>query len=212
MKRQTSLIIIGIIIIITIISTLYLYESLPEQIPYHFNINGEVDQYASKLVGSFLLPIISILFSILFVLVPLIEPNKKNVKKFMKEYNIFAVIIIAFFAYLQYLILYVALGNPIEMNRYISPAIGILLFFIGIMLNKAKQNYSIGIRTPYTLASKKVWNKTHKLGSKLFKVSGILCLFGIIFPKLAFYFIIVPIIISTIAVFVYSYIEFEKED
>lgn len=212
MNRRNSTLLIWVIIIITILITLSFYNQIPEQIPIHWNVNGEVDNYASKLVGSFLLPIVSIFVALIFVIIPLIEPKKENVKKFMKEYNLLAVIIVGFFAYLQYLVIYVALGNTIEMNRYITPAIGILFFFIGIMLNKAKQNYTIGIRTPWTLASKSVWEKTHKLGATLFKISGIICLFGLIIPLYAFYLILIPILASVIILFAYSYIEFSKDD
>ena len=97
------------------------------------------------------------------------------------------------------------------MGQLIAPAIGILFAYLGVLMENAKQNYFIGIKTPWTLASENVWNKTHKLGGKLFKISGIIAIFGFIFPVIAIYLVIIPIIFSTIYSVVYSYVEFKKE-
>jgi hypothetical protein len=80
------------------------------------------------------------------------------------------------------------------------------------MVENAKRNWFIGIRTPWTLSSDSVWDKTHKLGGKLFKVSGIIALFGVIFPLFAFYLVIVPVISVAFYTMLFSYLEFRKEE
>ncbi|MDD4251320.1 MAG: SdpI family protein [Candidatus ainarchaeum sp.] len=203
--NKNHLIIILIIILFSFLASFYYYQTLPEQIPIHFNANGEIDRYTTKNTGLFFIPLIEIFLTILFILIPLIEPKKTNVKKFIKQYNLFAIVMIGFFAYLHFLILLIAQGNLIDFNQFFVPAIGIVFYFIGIMIKHAKQNYLIGIRTPWTLANEEVWNKTHLIGGNLFKISGIICLFAIFFPSSGFWLILIPISISSITSIVYSY-------
>ncbi len=211
MEQKTSIIIMWILVLISILGTIYFYDNLPEIIPIHWNIDGEIDGYAPKQVGAFLLPIISLIVALIFVAIPFVEPNKKNLKKFMKQYNIMAILLIAFLAYLHYLVLYASIGEQINMSRMIAPAIGILFFYIGIVLEKAKQNYTVGIRTPWTLASEITWEKTHKLGAILFKISGIISFTGLFIPNYAFILMFFPIIISAVILVIYSFYIFRTD-
>ncbi|MBN2478112.1 SdpI family protein, partial [Candidatus Micrarchaeota archaeon] len=72
-------------------------------------------------------------------------------------------------------------------------------------------NWFVGIRTPWTLSSEEVWNKTHKMGSKLFKAAGIIAFFGIIFPVYTVYLVLIPALTSVCWLFVYSYLEYNAE-
>jgi uncharacterized membrane protein len=208
--KQMHIIIILLLILISFAGSLYYYNSLPKQMPTHWNAQGEINGYSSKNFGAFFLPIIEIVLAAIFVIIPIIEPNKKNVKKFIKQYNMFAIIMIGFFAYLHWLMLLTAQGYDINFIQFFVPAFGILFYFIGIMTKHAKQNYMIGIRTPWTLASEEVWDKTHYLGGNLFKLCGIIAFFGIIFPSIGFLLIIIPIIASAIIMVSYSYFEYTK--
>jgi len=97
------------------------------------------------------------------------------------------------------------------MPQALSPAFAILLYYSGTLTEKAKQNWFVGIRTPWTLSSEKVWQKTHKIGGKLFKICGIIALLGFFFPDLAFLFILVPLLSVCVYTIVYSYFEYKKE-
>jgi uncharacterized membrane protein len=91
------------------------------------------------------------------------------------------------------------------------PALGILFYYCGILIENTKRNWFIGIKTPWTLSSEVVWNKTHKIGGKLFKVVGIIAFLGIIFPNYAFFLILFPVIAVSIYTVIYSYFEYRKE-
>lgn len=210
MNKKTFLLILLTIIFISITGSLLFYEYIPSQMPIHWNSVGEIDAYASKEIGAFLLPIVSIIIALIFVAIPYIEPNKKNLKKFIKQYNLLGIIILVFLTYLHYLILFASIVEQINVARFLSPAIGILFFYIGIMLSKAKQNYTVGIRTPWTLASKKNWEETHKKGSTIFKVCGIIAFLGLIFPNYAVVLMLAPILISVFGLFFYSFYIFIK--
>ena len=93
----------------------------------------------------------------------------------------------------------------------LSPALAILFYFTGILIENAKRNWFIGIRTPWTMSSDKVWDKTHKIGGKLFKIAGLLALIAVFFDSYAIFVIIVPVIIVSIYTVIYSYFEYQKE-
>lgn len=104
------------------------------------------------------------------------------------------------------------LGIKIDIMLTLTPAIGILFYYLGIMIGHTKRNWFIGIRTPWTLSSDVVWEKTHKIGGKMFKVSGIIVFLGFILPKYAIFFMIVPIIFTSVYTIAYSYFEYRKEN
>jgi len=79
------------------------------------------------------------------------------------------------------------------------------------LIENAKRNWFIGIRTPWTLSSDKVWRKTHMMGGKLFKIVGVIALFGIILPKYAVFFVLIPVILVTGYLIFYSYFNYQKE-
>ncbi len=79
------------------------------------------------------------------------------------------------------------------------------------MMEKARQNWFIGVRTPWTLSSEVVWDKTNRLAGKLFKGAGVLAALGVIFPEYAILLILVPVILAAIYPVIYSYREYQLE-
>lgn len=207
--KKNELVVLAIIVV-SVIASIYLYPKMPEQMACHWNINGQVDDYMGKFWGLFLMPMIALLMFFLFALIPKIDPLKKNIKKFESYFDGFIVLIIIFFLYLHILVIAWNLGYVFNMNQMMPPALGILFFYCGILLKKAKRNWFVGIKTPWTLSSDKVWDKTHRLGSKLFMISGVIAFLSILIPEYSFWFIIVPILVFTLWLVVYSYIEHEK--
>jgi uncharacterized membrane protein len=208
--RKSEIIISGIIIISFTIG-IYYYPQMPEKLASHWNAQGQVDGYMSKFWGLFLMPIISVGMLLLFILIPRIDPLKSNIQQFRKYFDGFVVLIIVFLFYLYLLTIFWNSGNTFNMITFLSPAFAILFYYSGILIENARRNWFIGIRTPWTLSSDKVWDKTHKIGGRLFKIAGILSLLAIFFESYAIYIIIVPVIIVTIYTVLYSYFEYQKE-
>jgi uncharacterized membrane protein len=204
-------IIILAVIAISFLVGFYLYPYMPEKVASHWNIEGEVDGYMPKFWGLFLMPIISLVIFLLFLLIPKLDPLKENIKKFREYFDKFILLMILFILYIHTLTILWSFGWRFDMGQLMAPAMGILFYFAGILIGKSKRNWSIGIRTPWTLSSDLNWDKTHKLGSKLFKISGVIAFFGLLLPGLAFYLVIIPVILSAIYSFVYSYLEYQKE-
>lgn len=208
--KKITLIIFSIVVVSFLVAGYY-YNLLPDRLASHWGIDGQVNGYMGKFWGLFLMPIISLVMVLFFTLIPRIDPLKENIKKFEKEFDIFILLIVSFLFYIYVLTIIWNSGYKFNMGSLISPAIGILFFYAGSLIGKAKQNYFVGIRTPWTLASENVWDKTHLIGGKLFKASGIIALLGFFVPSLAFYFVLIPVIFSAIFCMVYSYIEYKKE-
>ena len=81
---------------------------------------------------------------------------------------------------------------------------------MGVLIEKSKRNWFVGIRTPWTLSSDRVWEKTHKIGGKLFKIAGAIVIIGMFFPDYLTWFILVPILIAAIFPVIYSYFEYRR--
>ena len=60
------------------------------------------------------------------------------------------------------------------MLMIVGLAVGTLFIIVGNYLGKTRSNFFIGIRTPWTLSSDSVWQKTHRLAGKLFMLSGLI--------------------------------------
>jgi uncharacterized membrane protein len=159
------------------------------------------------------MPMILIGCVLLFRFIPKLDPLKRNLDDFIGYYNIFIIIFSMFLFYIFILTLMFNLyTNLLNMFIYFAPAFAILIYYTGILIANAKRNWFIGIKNPWTLSSDYVWNKTHTLGGHLFKISAIICLLGIIFPSLAIWFLLFPILFSTIYVMVYSYVVYKREN
>lgn len=199
-----------VIIILSFILAIFVYPLMPSKIASHWNSNGQVNGYTTKFIGLFLMPVISLAIFFLFVLLPKIDPLKKNYAKFRKQYEAFILVITGFFFYLYVISILWNTEMKFSINQLLVPAFAVLFFYSGILMEKAKRNWFVGIRTPWTLSSKKVWDKTHQLGGQLFKLSAVISLLGLLSKDWAIVAIIAPIIVSSVSLVVYSYLLYQK--
>ena len=206
----TEFLLLGIIFISFIIA-ICIYPQMPERMASHWNAQGQVDGYISKFWGLFLMPILTLLIFLLLIAIPKIDPLKQNIDKFRKYYDGFVILIVVYMFYVYLLTLLWNTGVRFSIIQPLMPAMGILFYYIGILVENAKRNWSIGIRTPWTLSSERVWEKTHKIGGKLFKIAGIIAFIGVFFQKYAAFFILIPVISVTVYTIVYSYFEYQRE-
>jgi len=208
--RRSELITVGIVIILFAVG-IYIYPQLPDTIASHWNAQGQVNGYTSKFWGLFLLPIISVGLILLFVAIPRIDPLKANIEKFRTFYDRFVILFLVFFFYFYLLTILWNMGVQYNFNQVLAPAFGGLLYYIGVVTEHAKRNWFVGIRTPWTLSSESVWDKTHAIGAKLFKIVGVVALLGVLFPNYTIFFILVPVLIVAGYLIVYSYVVYQRE-
>ena len=209
--KTTFLIVIMLLTAITLVGLL-LWNQLPDQMASHWGADDQANGTSSKFWGVFLVPIMGTFMAALFLAIPSIDPLKANIAQFRESFNVFTILMVIFMAYVQGLTLAWNLGfTNFRMSAALLPAMGLLFFFVGDMVRKAKRNFFIGIRTPWTLSSDSVWDETHRIGGQLFKVSGILALVGALFPAYALWFMLIPLLGSTIFTVAYSYVLFQRE-
>jgi len=211
MTTKNSLIVIGLLIIVSAAIGFYFYPFFPAEVASHWGMDGEVNGYMPKFWAVTLMPLLMLGMTGLFIWLPKIDPLKENISAFRKEYNLLITAIIAFLFYINLLTLFWNAEYHFDMAAWIAPALGILWFFIGTVLPKTKRNWFMGIRTPWSLSSDRVWKETHEFGGKLFKLSGMIAILGLFFPKDALWLVLTPVIFSSVAVVVYSYISFKKK-
>lgn len=211
MKKNNFKIIFPIILILLSFGLgLYFYQSLPDIMATHWGIKGEVDGYSSKNFAVFFMPILSIFMFGLFLFLPKADPYKKNFYQFKGYYESFINIIFLFLFYIYLLTLIWNLGYQFNLVQLLSPGFALIFYYAGILMQNTKRNWFVGIRTPWTMSSDLVWEKTHKIGHKLFKSAALISLLGIVLPQFALFFILVPILLTTVFIFFYSYFEYQK--
>lgn len=215
--QKKDWILVLIILASFIVGVIY-YPNIPEQMPMHWNIHGEVDNYMSKDIGVFLFPGINLMLFILLIVLPKIDPRKKNYEQFNRVYVILRWSIVLFFSIIYLATIFYSINDTedipelLEISFIVPFLVSILFIIIGNYMGKLKDNFFVGIRTPWTLSSKTVWSKTHRLGGKLFVLSGLLGMIGsFIGGNLAFILLIVPIMATAIFIIIYSYVIFQKE-
>ncbi len=213
MTTKLTSVIVLTLIAIALIAGLALWNQLPDLMASHWNINNQVDGYMPKFWGVFLMPLITLGMLVLFLVIPGIDPLKANIAQFRETFNVFIALIVAFMLYTHGLTLAWSLGyQGFKMSAAMLPFMGVLFIAIGYLLKKARRNFFIGIRTPWTLSSDSVWDKTHQLGSVLFMISGAITLLGgLLGGVAAFWFTFVPLIGSTLFLVVYSYVLYRNE-
>jgi uncharacterized membrane protein len=159
----------------------WLWPTLPDPMPSHWNAAGEVDGYMPKFQGVALLPLVAAGTWGLMKLIPLVSPKGFRTDTFANVMNIFQVTMVAFMALVAVLVLMAASGIDVRMNQMVFAGCGIMLAVIGNYLSKVRKNFFVGFKTPWTLASDEVWNRTHRLGGKLYVAAGVVMVIGSLF-------------------------------
>ncbi|MGC8961188.1 MAG: SdpI family protein [Candidatus Bathyarchaeia archaeon] len=208
--RRTGIITLAMVLS-SFLASAYFYPRMPERMASHWNAQGEVEGYTSRFWGCFALPFILTGLSLLFAAIPKIDPLKANIEKFRKHYDGFIILALLFTLSIYIQMILWNTGVKLSPNLTFPIGLSILFFYTGILCENAKRNWFIGIRTPWTLSSERVWDKTHSIGGKLFKISGLIALLGIPLQRYAIFLILIPIILTAIYTTVYSYLEYQKE-
>ena len=143
--------------------------------------------------------------------VPRIDPLKENIEEFRKYYDGFVILFMIFMIFIYFQTILWSIGIKLSPNAYLPIAAGIMFIGVGILCENTRRNWFVGIRTPWTLSSDKVWDKTHRVGGKLFKIAGVIAIVGIFFQSYAVYFVLIPALLVAAYTIVYSYFEYKKE-
>jgi uncharacterized membrane protein len=186
------------------------YPSLPESVPIHWNAVGEADGYGPSWVGAFLFPLGMALVLLFLVVVPKIAVFKENMRAFERQYWLLGAMLELFFILFFAITLAPNYCSGFNFSQALALLLAMLFVFIGWLAPSFKRNFFVGIRTPWTLANDKVWEKTHKLGGRLFIAAGLITLLGALFPSHAFWIAITAILVAAVAAVAYSFLLYRK--
>ncbi len=189
----------------------YIWNDLPEKVPMHWNLKGEIDRYGHKIELLLIPVVLPLLTYLLFLIIPKIDPKNK-IGKMGNKYQHLKILFTAFTSILALFILYLSKNNALGSPNYIIILIGISYIILGNYFKTIKANYFIGIRTPWTLESETVWKETHRLAGKMWFSGGFLIVFLSLILENKLNFILFMIItgIITIIPIAFSYFKFKE--
>ena len=205
-KNLKLLIVATLVILLPIVAGVVLWEQIPEEVPIHWNMQGEVDGWCGKTFAVFALPLLLTALHWLVVFMTSVDPKKQNQpeKMMVLVFWLVPALSVIFFAFTYAS----ALGKEVLVNVIVPVFSGVVFVIIGNYMPKCKQNYTVGIKIPWTLNSEENWNKTHRLAGWIWVIGGIAVMlsgfFGILWS------ILPTTLIMAIVPIVYSYILYRK--
>lgn len=207
-KNLKTLILTSVITLLPIIAGLILWDKLPEQMPMHFDINGDADGYASKAFAVFFFPLLMVGMQWLCAFLTGLDPKKKNISK--KTTALVLWIIPALSLLLHAIVYAYSLGKGFNTITPIILFFGFFFVITGNYLPKMSQSYTVGIKFPWTLNSEANWIYTHRISGKIW-VAGGLVLIATSFLNLGWFYIAIFVIMIA-APIIASYKFHKKEN
>ncbi|NHK26592.1 SdpI family protein [Parvularcula flava] len=175
MNIRGSLIITGIVIVAMAVASVWaFFQPGPHEVPVHWGLSGEPDRYASRLNALVSLPLVALAISAILAIAGKVDPRRANIERSGPAYRIAWLGTLGMLAIGHGVIVATALGQDVPVARIIGAAVGVLLVALGDVIGKSKSNFTVGVRTPWTLSSERSWNKTNRAGGRLFVAIGIL--------------------------------------
>ena len=169
---KKTIIITTLVTLLPILLGIILWEKLPDSIATHWGADGQANGWSNKAFAVFGLPCILAVTHLFSVCITLNDPKRKNIHKKPLTLTFWIVPIVSLvtsgFTYAA------ALGSDMDISLIISILVGVLFIILGNYMPKLQQNYTVGIKLPWTLNSTENWNRTHRLGGKLFIAGGVL--------------------------------------
>jgi uncharacterized membrane protein len=204
---------IGAILVLgMVVFSLAVYADLPARVPTHWNMRGDVDGWSNKIWGAFLLPGAGALLLVLMPLLRRIDPRNKHYERFDNTFWLIVNIILVFMLAMHVLSLGVALGWPLNMGRVMNVVVGLMLMGLGNYLPRVRSNWWMGIRTPWTLDSERVWRETHRVAGYAFVAAGAVTLLSSFLPPaVAFTVCMVSVGTAALLPMIYSFMLYRRE-
>lgn len=201
-----------IILLLPFLYIPFIWNKLPESIPTHWDMEGKVNDYSSKAFGTLFLPLLNIAMYFLFLLLPKIDPRRKNYNYFGNTYRNIRLLLAIFMTIMFFVTMQMALGSMSMDTKVVLILVFGLIAVFGNFMRTIRSNFFVGIRTPWTLDNPEVWRRTHEAGGKLWFYASLIAIVCLLFiPKEYMMVITVPYLALVIVYpILYSYLLFRK--
>lgn len=207
-QYKKTLIITSLILLIPMIAGILLWDQLPDIMPSHWGINGEVDGWSKKPFAVFGLSSLMIALQWVCTFAATIDPRHKNYNPKMLKLVLWICPVISLV--LHAMMYAAALGYTPRIEMIMPVLIGVMFIVIGNYLPKCPQTYTMGIKLPWTLNSEENWNATHRFGGKVWVLGGMVSIFTGFFG--GFWSLLIISALLVIAPAVYSYLYYRKHE
>lgn len=207
-KNLKTIIITSLITILPIFAGLVMWDRLPDKLPTHWNFSGEIDSWSSKPFAIFFIPLFMLAMHLICTVSTSIDPKNQGVNS-----KIFTLVlwVCPVLSLLCMTATYAAaLGYDVRVEFIIPLFMGVIFLIIGNYLPKCKQNYTIGIKIPWTLNDEENWSKTHRFAGLVWTACALVVIIGAFFKKAVVFTTFVPIAVMVLAPMIYSYIYYRK--
>lgn len=199
------------IIVLTVFTWVCTYSSLPDNLATHWGLNGSANDYQTKANAMMMLIGIMIILYILMVIIPKIDP-KNNYKTFIRPYMAIFNTMFAVLFVINLITILTGLGYDLPISYLGNFIVGVIFMVFGNFIQIVKPNFFLGIRTPWTLSSERVWKDTHRVSSKLFVLAGMLMMLAAFLPPVYRVSVIFIAAIGCIILsLLYSYIVYQRQ-
>lgn len=183
------------------------WPRLPERMPTHWNLEGEVDGWGGRFEGLLLLPLVTVGTYLLFLVLPRLDPGRSNYAGFWTVFRVIRLAIVLVLAAIYGAMLASAQGVTVRMSLVMTLLVGALFVVLGFTMGKIRPNWFVGVRTPWTLSSKRSWTRSHRLAGWLFLVSGCGSLLLLaVSERVALVFLLASGAVLVVTVVIYSYV------
>ena len=171
MKTNKKLLILtSMVILFPMLWGLMIWSQLPNQIPIHFNVAGQANNFQSKALAVFGLPVFLLLVHLFVIFMIGRDPKNRTMNEKMVKVIYWLIPIVSYLIYSK------ALGSTTNPSVFVSALLGLIFLIMGNYMPKLKVNHTVGIRLPWTLQSEDNWHKTHRLAGKLWVLGGLILL------------------------------------
>lgn len=183
------------------------WPSAPERIPVHWDLTGQPDRYGGRVQGLLAVPGLALLVYVAMLLAPRFDPGRANYPRFWGVYTALRLAVLLVLA-LAYGVIHLWIrGLAVDVGLLVGGAVGLLFLLVGSVLGKVRPTWFVGIRTPWTLSSKRAWIKTHRLGGWLFLLMGAAVILAAVVQTEAVLSLALALSLGSLAVLtVYSYV------
>lgn len=209
MNPVRSLLLSALFVLMLLAAYLWLLPHMPAVIPTHWNAQGQINGYMTPFKAVAVPMVIIAGLALLTILLPAISPQGYSIKPFAAVFTIVMLSVQAFVLFGAFGVLLNGAGHPMRQPLSTMVGLGLLCMVIGNYMGKLQKNFFAGIRTPWTLASDEVWERTHRMAGWLFMLAGLVTVIAALTGAplmVAIYAVLAAALIPAI----YSYVIYQR--